>query len=307
MITRENISIAYELIVSNVRQTPVLEIGADGLLPHPVSLKLEQTQHSGSFKARGAFNNLLSRKVPDAGIVAASGGNHGAAVAYAARALGHKARIYVPEISSPVKVTRIKSYKADVIVGGANYAEAHEASQSWIAETGAIELHPYDAPETLAGQGTMARELAGQIEEFDTILIAVGGGGLIGGSAAWIRDTARIVAVEPQNAPTLHNALKAGQPVDVEVSGIAADSLGASRVGVLGFELASAFVNDCFLVSDEAIRQAQKYLWQSAQIITEPGGATALAALISGAYVPEPGERLVVVVCGGNADLSAFS
>lgn len=306
MINRDDIARAHALIEPYVRKTPVLDLGADAQLPAIVTAKLELTQHTGSFKARGAFNNLLSRTVPKAGVVAASGGNHGAAVAYAARALGYSAKIFVPEISSPVKIERVRSYGADIVVGGATYSEALEASVRWATENGALPLHAYDTAETVAGQGTMARELAGQTPDYDTILIAVGGGGFIGGAAAWIRDTARIVAVEPFKAPTLNQALKAGAPVDVKIGGIAADSLGASRIGEIAFGLAQKFVNETVLVSDADIRNTQHYLWTAARIVAEPGGATAMAAILSGAYVPDLGERVVVAVCGGNADLATL-
>lgn len=306
MISRDDIARAHGLIDPYMRLTPLLYLDEDEILPAGVTAKLELTQHTGSFKPRGAFNFLLSRQVPPAGVVAASGGNHGAAVAYAARVLGHNATIFVPEISSPVKIDRIRGYGAKVIVGGATYAEALKASVKWAGKSGAMTLHAYDAPETVAGQGTMARELAGQMKDIDTILIAVGGGGLIGGAAAWFRHEARIVAVEPERAPTLARALGAGRPVEVEVGGIAADALGATCIGEIAFGLAEEFVDQSCLVTDEAIAGAQRYLWQAARIIAEPGGATALSAILAGAYRPAPGERVVVVVCGGNADLKDF-
>jgi threonine dehydratase len=268
--------------------------------------KFELLQHSGSFKPRGAFNRLLSCSVPDAGVIAASGGNHGAAVAYAARALSRRAEIFVPAISSSVKVERIRSYGAKLIVGGADYGEALIASQVRAAETGALVVHAYDQPEVVAGQGTVGLEFEEQAPDLDTVLIAVGGGGLIGGMAAWYGGRTRVIGVEPELAPTLHRAMEAGAPVDVGVSGIAADSLGGRRAGEIAFDIARRHVDRVLLVHDESIRAAQLALWESLRVIAEPGGATALAALLSRAYLPGRGERVGVVVCGANADLKIF-
>lgn len=271
-----------------------------GLPPGPLLLKLEQLQHSGSFKARGAFANLLMRAVPAAGVVAASGGNHGAAVAYAARRLGVTATIFVPTITSPAKAERIRGYGATLVVTGERYADALQASEAFVAETGALPVHAYDQPETLLGQGTVGLELEADAPEVDTVLVAVGGGGLIGGIAAWYAGRARIVAVEPEGAPTLHAARAAGEPVDVAVAGLAADSLGARQVGSLMFPIARAHVADSVLVPDSAIRQAQAALWSGMSVAAEPGGAAAFAALLCGRYRPAPDERVAVLVCGAN-------
>ncbi len=308
VVSRAEVERAAERIEGLVRETPLLalEPGAFGVEARLV-LKLELCQHTGSFKPRGAFNRLLSAAVPPSGVIAASGGNHGAAVAYAARRLGHRAEIFVPTIASPVKVERLRRYGAQVTVVGADYAEALAASRARAAETGALVVHAYDQPEVVAGQGTVGRELARQATDLDAVLVAVGGGGLIGGLAAWYGGASsarrvRIIGVEPERAPTLAAALEAGAPVDVEVGGLAADSLGARRVGTIAFGLARRFVDRVVLVPDVAIRQAQRALWEAVRIVAEPGGATALAALISGAYRPAPGERVGVVICGGNTD-----
>jgi threonine dehydratase len=296
------------VIAPYVRVTPVLDLsGADfGLEPFPLTLKLELLQHSGSFKVRGAFANLLLRPLPAIGVAAASGGNHGAAVAYAAMRLGVRAKIFVPTESSPAKVQRIRAYGADLAIVGDRYADALAASEAWVAETGALAVHAFDQVETLLGQGTLGMELARQAPALDTVLVAVGGGGLIGGVAGWYAGHARIVGVEPALAPTLTEALKAGRPVDAPAGGIAADSLAPRRVGELMFPIARAHIARVALVSDAAIRQAQDALWQTVRIAAEPGGAAALAALLSGVYVPEPGERVGVVVCGGNSTAVDF-
>ncbi len=304
MISRENIEQAAQRIDGYVRQTPImsLERGIWGIDARIV-LKLEQLQHAGSFKPRGAFNRILSNEVPDGGIIAASGGNHGIAVAYAAHILGHRAEIFVPEISSPIKIERLRHYGAQVEIVGANYAEAFIASEVRAAQTGALTVHAYDQPETVAGQGTLGREIEEQYPDLDTLLVAVGGGGLIGGIAAWYRHEVNVIGVEPERAPTLYTALTAGKPVDVEVGGIAADSLGARRIGSLAFDVATQFVETTLLVSDEAIRNAQRKLWEDLRIVVEPGGATALAALLSQQYRPQRGERVGVVLCGANVNL----
>lgn len=307
MITPDLIEQAAKRIQAVVRQTPIitLESGAFGA-PGQLTLKLELLQHTGSFKARGAFNRLLSADVPAAGVVAASGGNHGAAVAYAAQQLGYPAAIFVPQITPMVKVQRLRDYGAQVTVTGAAYAEAFAASQEYASSSGAMMVHAYDQAEVLIGQGTTGRELEQQAPELDTLLVAVGGGGFIGGIAAWYRGRIKLIGVEPDNAPTLSRALQAGQPVDVEVSGIAADSLGARRIGTLMFPLAQQYLTTV-TVSDEAIQSAQQALWQKLRLVAEPGGATALAALLSGAYSPAPGERVGVLVCGGNTDPATLS
>ena len=307
-IDKKRIEAVGAVIAPYVRVTPTLALsGADfGLPPFPLTLKLELLQHSGSFKARGAFANLLLRSLPAVGVAAASGGNHGAAVAYAAMRLGVPAKIFVPTVSSPAKVQQIRAYGADVTVVGERYADALAASENWVAETGALPVHAFDQPETVLGQGTLGMELAGQAPALDTVLVSVGGGGLIGGVAGWYAGDARVVGVEPELAPTLTEALKAGRPVDAPAGGIAADSLAPRRVGELMFPIARAHVARVVLVSDAAIRGAQDALWQTVRIAAEPGGAAALAALLSGAYVPEPGERVGVVVSGGNSTAVDF-
>ena len=307
-IDKKRIEAVGAVIAPYVRVTPTLALsGADfGLPPFPLTLKLELLQHSGSFKARGAFANLLLRSLPAVGVAAASGGNHGAAVAYAAMRLGVRAKIFVPTVSSPAKVQQIRAYGADVTVVGERYADALAASESWVAETGALPVHAFDQPETVLGQGTLGMELAGQAPALDTVLVSVGGGGLIGGVAGWYAGDARVVGVEPELAPTLTEALKAGRPVDAPAGGIAADSLAPRRVGELMFPIARAHVARVVLVSDAAIRGAQDALWQTVRIAAEPGGAAALSALLSGAYVPEPGEQVGVVVCGGNSTAVDF-
>jgi threonine dehydratase len=296
-----------EIIRPHVRATPVVELrgGELGLGDFPVTLKLELLQHSGSFKARGAFANLLMRKIPAVGVVAASGGNHGAAVAYAAMRLGVPAKIFVPTVTSPAKVARIRAYGAELAIVGDLYADALAASETWIAQTAALPLHAYDQTETLLGQGTLGMELAEQAT-VDTVLVSVGGGGLIGGVAAWFAGSVKVVGVEPEAAPTLTEALKAGRPVDAPAGGIAADSLAPRRVGELMFPIARAHVARVVLVSDEAIRRAQEVLWSAVRIVAEPGGAAALAALLSGAYAPAAGERVGVVICGGNSTAVDF-
>ena len=307
-VTHADIEAAANRIAPHVRQTPLLECSAGTFgLAHPVSLKLEFLQHTGSFKPRGAFNSLLSADVPAAGVAAASGGNHGAAVAYAARSLGHNARIFVPEISSPIKKWRVREAGADIVVEGARYADALALCERYIAETGALSIHAYDAIDTIAGQGSVGREFEAQNPDIDTILVGVGGGGLIAGIAAWFSGRKRVIGVEPAGSRALHAALEAGHPVDVEVDSVAADSLGARRTGDIVFSIADRYVNDVVLVPDEAIVQAQKRLWSDCQIVSEPGGAAALAALISGVYQPHGSERIGVLLCGANADLSVLT
>lgn len=296
---KSEIEQAADRIRGHVVRTPVLDIsGAD--LPCPVQLKLEQTQHTGSFKARGAFNTLLGHPVPDAGLVAASGGNHGAAVAFAAQRLGHKAHIFVPEMAGPAKIALIRNTGAELTVVSGEYANALGMAQTYETDTGAMQIHAYDAPATVAGQGTCLREWEDQGLDADTVLIAVGGGGLIAGSLAWLESRRKVVAVEPETSCALNAALESGQPVDVDVSGVAANALGARRIGSICFDLAQQHLGASVTVPDTAIVQAQTYLWQTARQLVEPAGATALAALMSGAYVPEPGEKVAVLVCGGN-------
>jgi len=307
-IDRDSIARTYQLIRPYIRRTPVIEVdGADFALDAVrLSLKLELLQHAGSFKPRGAFANLLMRDVPEAGVVAASGGNHGAAVAFAAMKLGKPARIFVPRVASPAKIARIRGYGAELVVTGERYAEALEASQAWAAQSGALAVHAYDRVETILGQGSVGLEFEEQASALDTLLVAVGGGGLIGGVAAWYSGRVRLIGVEPEAAPTLTRALEAGHPVDAEAGGIAADSLAPKRVGELMFPLAQAYVDRVLLVSDDAIVHAQQQLWNILRVAAEPGGAAALAALLSGRYEPKPGERVGVLVCGGNTSAVDF-
>jgi len=309
MVDREGIARAHSLIRPFVRNTPVIEIeSADwGLSGFRATLKLELLQHAGSFKARGAFANLLLREVPGAGVVAASGGNHGVAVAYAAKRLGKPARIFVPSVASPAKIQKIRDCGADLTITGDRYADALAASETWAHTSGALQIHAFDQPETLLGQGTVGLELEQQEPQLDTLLVAVGGGGLLGGIAAWYAGRVRLIGVEPQMAPTLTRALEAGKPVEAEAGGIAADSLAPKRVGELMFPLAQRHVERVILVSDDAIRAAQQALWTSLRIVTEPGGAAAFAALLSRGYEPDTGERVGVLLCGGNTTAVSFA
>ena len=308
MIDRESIASTYDLIRPHIRLTPIIETdGADfGLDGVRLIHKLELLQHSGSFKARGAFANLLMRPIPAAGVVAASGGNHGAAVAFAAMKLKQPARIFVPEVASPAKLERIRGYGAELVVTGERYADALAASEQWAAQSGALPIHAYNQVETLLGQGTVGLELENQYPWLDTLLVAVGGGGLIGGIAAWYSSRIKIVGVEPEAAPTLTRALQAGHPVDAEAGGIAADSLAPRRVGELMFPIAQSQVHSVLLVSDNAIEEAQKALWNSLRVVAEPGGAATFAALLSRRYHPQPGEQVGVLICGGNTTAVGF-
>jgi threonine dehydratase len=287
----------------------VLEVdGADfGLDSIKIVFKLELFQHGGSFKARGAFTNLLTREIPKVGVVAASGGNHGVAVAYAAMKLGQPATIFVPSVASPAKVDRIRRYGAELVIAGDRYADALEACHEWTERTGALPIHAYEANETLLGQGTLGLELEEQSPRLDSLLVAVGGGGLIGGIAAWYEDRTRIFAVEPELAPTLQRALEAGRPVDAPAGGIAADSLAPRQVGQIMFPIAQKYVRKALLVTDDQIVESQKKLWETMRIAAEPGGAAAFAALLSGGYKAKPGERVGVVVCGGNTEIGLGS
>jgi threonine dehydratase len=307
MISRTEIQDAGRRIAMHVRRTPVMALEEKAFgIDARIFLKLECLQHTGSFKPRGAFNCILTSAVPPAGVIAASGGNHGAAVAYAGQMLGHRAEIFVPVITPQNKVERLRQYGAEINITGNNYAESLAASRQRAAQTGAVPIHAYDDPRVLAGQGTLGMEFEEQVRGLDSVLIAVGGGGLIGGVAAWYQERVRVIAVEPERAPTLHHALAAGQVVEVETGGVAADSLGARRAGELMFPIAQRFVAQALLVSDEQIVEAQRTLWRTLRIIAEPGGATALAALTSGVYKPHPGERVGVVLCGSNAELASF-
>jgi threonine dehydratase len=303
-IARDEIVRTDDLIRPYIRRTPIVDIrGADiGIDVARLVLKLELLQHAGSFKPRGAFTNLLTHAIPRAGVVAASGGNHGAAVAFAAKRLGIEATIFVPTTTPTAKRDRIESYGARLQLSGNSYVEALDAARAWAADTGALHVHAYDQIETLLGQGTVGLELEQQAPDLDTVIVAIGGGGLIGGIAAWYARRVTVIGVEPASAPTLERALHAGHPVDVNVGGVAADSLGARRVGDLMFPIAQAYVNRVVLVSDDAIVDAQRRLWDILRLRAEPGGATAFAALLSGAYQPAGDEKVGVVVCGGNAE-----
>jgi threonine dehydratase len=302
---RDDIAAAHARIAGHVRRTPLLEAAG-------VSLKLECLQHTGSFKPRGAFNNLLSRPASGAGVAAASGGNHGAAVAYAAQKLGLPAKVFVPEIAAPVKIEKIRSYGADIHVEGRTYFDALALCDAYVAKSGALAVHAYDSPQTVAGQGTVGLEWEQDLERLglpglDVVLVAVGGGGLISGVAAWFAGRARVIGVEPEGSRALHAALEAGRPVDVEVKSVAADTLGARRVGALNFDICRQAVERVALVDDEAIRAAQRELWRDFNVVGEPGGAAAYAALRSGAYRPAKGERVGLLVCGANADPAALA
>jgi threonine dehydratase len=311
-IDRRRIAATHEVIAPHLRVTPVVDLAGAELAPAwpapaRLTLKLEQLQHAGSFKTRGAFANLLLREVPGAGVVAASGGNHGVAVAYAAMRLGVRAKVFVPTVSSPAKIDRIRRFGADLVVEGERYADALAAAEAWAERTGALPVHAFDQVETLLGQGTLGMELAGQAPGLDTVLVAVGGGGLIGGVAAWYAGSVRVVGVEPEAAPTLTAALAAGRPVDAPAGGIAADSLAPRRVGELMFPIARARVERVALVGDAAIQRAQQALWDTLRVVAEPGGAAAFAALHAGAYRPAPEERVGVVISGGNTAAVDFA
>jgi threonine dehydratase len=308
-IDPEAIAAAERLIRPRIRRTPVVQVdGTDlGLNLSSLTLKLELLQHTGSFKTRGAFVNLLRRELPAAGVAAASGGNHGAAVAFAAQKLGVPATIFVPSVASQSKIDRIRRYGANLIIAGDRYADALTASQAWIIESGALPIHAYNDRETILGQGSVGLELEQQDPNLDTLLVAVGGGGLIGGIAAWYRGRVQIIGVEPETAPTLTAALAAGYPVEAQASGIAADSLAPKCVGELMFPIAQSFVKRVVLVPDQEIQRAQEILWDVLRVAAEPGGAAALSALLSRRYEPQPGERCGVLVCGGNTSAVCFS
>jgi len=301
-VTSQTIAACERLVRPFVRRTPVVEVdGAEfGLPAHTLTLKLELLQHSGSFKARGAFANLLTRDVPKAGVVAASGGNHGAAVAYAAMKLGKPAKIFIPSISSPAKIQRIRDYGADLAIEGDRYADALAASEAWARQTGAMPVPAFDQNETIIGQGTVGFELDEQAPNIDTILVSVGGGGLVAGIAAWYAGRVKVIGVEPFASPTLSKAFEAGHPIDAEAGGLAADSLAPRRVGERVFPIVAKYARQTVLVSDDAITGAQEVLWRALRIVAEPGGAAAFSAILSGAYRPGAGERVAVVISGGN-------
>jgi threonine dehydratase len=304
-IDRETIARTYARIRSFIRRTPTMDVdGRDyGLASSSLVFKLEMLQHGGSFKVRGAFANLLLRDVPDGGVAAASGGNHGVAVAFAAERLRIPARIFVPTVASPAKLQRIRDHGAALVVSGERYADAQVACEAWAAREHALQVHAYDQVETLLGQGTVGLEFQEQAPSLDTLMVAVGGGGLLGGITAWYAGGIRLIGVEPDEAPTLTAALAAGRPVDARAGGIAADSLAPKRVGELMFPFAQRHVDRVVLVSDDEIRDAQRQLWDRMRVVTEPGGAAAFAALLSGRYRPAAGERVGVLLCGSNMSL----
>lgn len=308
MISRADIETAHGRVAEHIRRTPVvsIEAGAFGV-DFPVWLKLEQTQLTGSFKVRGAFNNMLTLDIPDAGIVAASGGNHGAAVAYAATKLGIASTVFVPKVlASEVKLKRMRDFGATVIVSDGTVGDVMEEYAEYAAKTGALAVHPYDTAPTLTGQGTIAREIEQQIPNIDTVIIAVGGGGLIGGVASWFDGVANVIAVESEGTATLNHALANGLGGDLTVSGVAASALGAPDIGVLPFEIAKKIIKTNIVVSDDDIYDAQMRLWNGARIIGEPSAAAAMAVLTTGAYVPAKDETVCVVICGGNVEPNWF-
>jgi threonine dehydratase len=304
VISRDDIRRCYDTIRPYIRRTPVVQVDLSELdesaaaLPTG-TLKLEQLQCAGSFKARGAFTNLLLREVPPAGVVAASGGNHGVAVAYAAHRRGVPAKIFVPTVSAPAKIERIRRLGADLVVTGERYADALAAAQDWEQSSGAMSVHAYDQRETILGQGTLGLELAEQADP-DTVLVPVGGGGLIAGVAAWFAGSARVVGVEPEGAPTLSYARAAGRPADAPAGSVAADALAPRRVGELVFPITQSYVDDVLLVDDASILAAQQALWQAFRVAAEPAASVGIAALLAGAYKPAPGEHVAVVISGAN-------
>jgi threonine dehydratase len=294
-VTPDDITRSAMRIEGHVRRTPVIE--HDGLW-----LKLELLQHAGSFKPRGAFNRLLSEQLPAAGVIAASGGNHGAAVAYAASRLGVAAEVVIPSTSPPVKRRLIERYGARAIVADGLYDDAQRVAEERQQQTGALMLHPFDHPATVAGQGTMARELEAQLGGIDTLVVASGGGGFTAGQAAWFRERVRVVSVEPATSQCLRAALAAGAPLEVGVAGVAADSLGAKQIGRVPWEVVRRYVDDAVVVADDDIRATQRAIWDDLRLISEPGGAAALAAIRTGAYRPDRRERVAVAICGSNCD-----
>ena len=304
-----SIRAAAQRIAPHIRRTPVVEVdGGDfGLDGVRLVFKLEFLQHAGSFKTRGAFNHLLTRDIPPVGVVAASGGNHGAAVAYAAMKMKVPATIFVPSVASPAKMAQIRGYGARLEIAGERYNDALLASEKWVAQSGAAAIHAYDQAETLQGQATVGLEYEEQAPGLDALLVAVGGGGLIGGIAAWYAGRVPVIGVEPEEAPTLTRALAAGEPVDAPAGGVAADSLAPKRVGTMMFPIAQRHVARTVLVTDDAIRDAQRALWKTLRIVAEPGGAAALASLTSGAWKPQPRQTVGVLLCGANTTAVDFS
>lgn len=298
-VSRADIERAAEHIDGYVRRTPVADLGDVFESGYQLTLKLDSMQPTGSFKVRGAFASLQARPIPSTGVVAASGGNFGLAIAYAANRLGHKATVFVPSTSPEEKIGRIARYGAEVRVVSGYYAEALEASRNWAAESGALEAHAFDQPEVVAGQGTCGLEIMEQVPDATSVLVAVGGGGLIAGIAGWVQDEVLVVGVEPELCPAFNAARLAGGPVHVEVGGVAASSLGASKLGDQAW-LANQWINGSLLVTDEEILEAQRWLWETCRVLAEPGACTPIAALVSGSYVPETGERVVAVISGAN-------
>jgi threonine dehydratase len=306
--TPDDIAVAAALIAGRVRHTPILQVkGAPLSLPRPVTFKLEHTQVTGSFKVRGAFNTMLSNGVPRAGVVAASGGNHGAAVAYAATQLGHRSVIFVPRaIAKEEKLRRMRLFGAEVILTDGAVEDCMAAYAAHAEQTGALSVHPYDTFPTLAGQGTVAREIEAQMGDLDTILVSTGGGGLIGGVASWFRDRVRVISVETEGTNTLERSLREGPDISVQATGIAASSLGGPRLGVMSYEVAKAHVDRAIVLPDASVFDAAQRLWEGTRLVVEPGSAVALAALTSGTYVPQKDERVCVLLCGGNAEPDWF-
>jgi threonine dehydratase len=304
MITRADIEAAADRIAGHIRHTPVMDLEPGALgLDFPVELKLEHLQVTGSFKVRGAFNNLLAADIPAAGVVAASGGNHGAAVAYAATKLGVKSVIYVPAaIAKEEKLARMRGFGAEVILAEGSVADVMTAYAAHAARSGALAVHPYDTAPTVIGQGTVAREIEVQMQGIDTVMIAVGGGGLIGGVAAWFGDRVNVVSVETEGTNTLALSMVQGPDIEVAATGISAGSLGGPALGHLPYQIVMERVKTSIVLTDEDVFEAQRRLWAGARLVVEPGAATALAALTSGAYVPAKGERVAVLLCGGNAE-----
>jgi threonine dehydratase len=307
-ITRADIEDARRRIAGDVRHTPLLRIGGRqlGIECAELWLKLEQLQVGGSFKARGMFNRMRANPLPAAGVVIASGGNAGIAVAVAAKALGVRCEVFVPETTSRAKRDKLAELEAVVTVGGASYAEALAASLERQARTDALLMHAYDQREVVIGAGTLAAEAEEDAGVPDRVLVSVGGGGLVAGIAAWFEDRCWIDALEPELAPTLFRAREAGWPVDVAVSGIAADSLGARRIGAIAWELTQRHVDAAHLLGDAAIRAAQEAMWKELRLAVEPAAALPLAALMSGVVAPRRDERVLLVICGANVDLGSL-
>jgi len=304
-VARSDIESAANRIAPFTRRTPVIELGDVFEAGYRLSLKLDHLQPTGSFKPRGAFSVLTARDVPVSGVAAASGGNFGIAIAYACSKLGYSANVFVPETSPAEKIDRISEYGADVRVIPGYYQQALAACEDWAVENEAFQAHAYDQPEVVAGQGTAGREIAGQVEDVDSVLVAVGGGGLIGGVASWFRDDARVVATEPEGCASLHAAREAGGPTIVDVGGVAASSLGAESIGKHAWH-ANKWIDESVLVTDSEIVAAQTWIWQNVRLAVEPAAATTVAALMSGAYRPEPGCHVVALISGANVNLGTF-